>query len=72
MITSTICPFMKFTLDSICKKLRKKFKNGWSKVLMTMKSAPGNEIVSDFVSNEGVHTNEKNSNNLLKLDFSMF
>ena len=52
MITSPIRPFMKFTVESIRKKLWKKFNTGWKKVLMMMDSAPGNGCVSDFVRNE--------------------
>ena len=51
-ITSPICIFMKFTADSICKKLWKNFNNGRKKVLMMMDIAPGNERVSDFTSNK--------------------
>ena len=51
---------MNFTLDSIRKRLWKNFNTGWSKVLIMMTSAPGNEGVSDFVSNEGYQINETN------------
>ena len=37
-----------------------------------MTSAPANEDVSDFVSNEGGQITKKTSNHLLALDFSMF
>ena len=59
MITSIICPFMKFTLDSIRNKLWKNFNTGWRKVLMMMTSSPGNEGVSDFARNEGCQINKK-------------
>ena len=48
-ITAHICTFMRFTKDSLHKKLLKKFNTWWKKVLMMMDSAPGNELVSDFV-----------------------
>ena len=41
-----------FTLDSIRKKLWNKFNTGQRKFLMLMTSAPGNEGVRNFVSNE--------------------
>ena len=71
MITSPICPFMKFTLYIICNKLWKRFNTVWKKFLMMMTSAPGNEGVSYFVINEGGHIKEKNLNHLLTLGFSM-
>ena len=51
---------MKFTLDSINKKLCKKFNTGQRKVLMMMKSVPGNKYVSDFLINEGGQITEEN------------
>ena len=41
-INAPIHQLMKFTADSICNKLRKKFNNGWKKVIITMDIAPGN------------------------------
>ena len=52
MIIVRIFPYMNFTVDSVRKKLCKKFNNGRRKFLIMITSAPGNESVSDFVRNE--------------------
>ena len=70
-ITSPIRPFMKFTLDSIRKKLWKTYNTGWRKVLMKITGAPGNESVSKVLSNEGGHIKKQISNHLLTLYFSI-
>ena len=67
-ITAPIYIFMKFTVDSIREKLWKKFNTGWREVLTTMKSAPVNEGVGDFGSNEGVRSLKQISNHIFTLN----
>ena len=57
MITSPIRTLMKFTLESIRNKLWKNSNTGWGKVLIMMTNAPGNEGMSDSMSNEGGQIN---------------
>ena len=45
MIIARIFPYMNFTVDSVRKKLCKKFNNGRRKFLIMITSAPGNEGV---------------------------
>ena len=71
-ITSPIRPLMKFTLESIRKKSRKKFNTGWRKALLMMKSALGNEGASYFVIMKGDISTKQISNHILALEFSMF
>ena len=51
-ITAHTRIFMKFTLDSIGKKIWEKFNTIWRNFLIRITSAPGNEGMIGFVINE--------------------